>query len=178
IGMTAEQLGRLFQAFSQADASTARQYGGTGLGLAISPRVCRLMGGDVTVGSGPRQGSTLPLSPPARGALVAAPPAPPAPARPAPTATGPTVLVIDDDPTVLDLMQRFLGKEGFAVRTAASGPDGLALARSLRPAAITLDVMMPGMDGWAVLAALKADPELAAIPVVMVTILDNKEMGF
>src|SRR4029453_7124959 len=89
-----------------------------------------------------------------------------------------TILVIDDDPAVRDLMQRFLGKEGFAVRTASSGPDGLTLARELHPAAITLDVMMPGMDGWAVLAALKADPGTAAIPVIMVTILDNKEMGF
>src|SRR5262249_45936711 len=110
-------------------------------------------------------------------AEAAAAPAGPATA-PAVASTGPTVLVIDDDPAVLDLMQRFLAKEGFTVRTAASGPAGLALARTLRPAAIPLDVMMPGMDGWAVLAALKADPLLAPIPVVMVTILDDKDMGF
>jgi CheY-like chemotaxis protein len=88
------------------------------------------------------------------------------------------VLAIDDDPTVLDLMRRSLAKEGLEVRTATSGREGLALARALRPAVITLDVMMPGMDGWAVLAALKADPELASIPVIMVTITDDKEMGF
>jgi signal transduction histidine kinase/CheY-like chemotaxis protein len=179
IGMTAAQLGKLFQAFSQAEASIARQYGGTGLGLAISRRFCRMMGGDVIVESAPGRGSTFIVTLPAEVEAPAAE-AVTAPAGPAPgpAATGPTVLVIDDDPAVLDLMQRFLAKEGFAVRTAASGPDGLALARALRPAAITLDVMMPGMDGWAVLAALKADPELAPIPVVMVTILDDKEMGF
>ncbi len=182
IGMTPEQMGKLFQAFSQADASTTRQYGGTGLGLAISRRFCRMMGGDVTVESTPGQGSTFTVTLPAEvGAPAeAAAPAAPAPAPPAPAAPagGPAILVIDDDPTVLDLMQRYLAKEGFSVRTAGSGADGLALAKELRPAAITLDVMMPGMDGWAVLAALKADPVLAAIPVIMVTILDNKEMGF
>ncbi len=180
IGMTPEQMGKLFQAFGQADASTTRQYGGTGLGLAISRRFCRMMGGDVTVESTPGRGSIFTVTLPAEidPALAAEPTAPAAAApRPAPAA-GPTVLVIDDDPAVLDLMQRFLAKEGFTVRIAASGPDGLALARELRPAAITLDVMMPGMDGWAVLAALKADPALAPIPVVMVTILDDKEMGF
>jgi CheY-like chemotaxis protein len=88
------------------------------------------------------------------------------------------VLAIDDDPSVLDLVRRFLGKEGFEVRTATSGREGLALARELRPAVITLDVMMPGLDGWAVLSALKADPALAQIPVIMVTITDDKEMGF
>jgi CheY-like chemotaxis protein len=89
-----------------------------------------------------------------------------------------TILVIDDDPTVHDLMRRFLSKEGFWVETAAGGEAGLALARQLRPAAITLDVMMPGMDGWAVLAALKADPDLANIPVIMLTMVDNKNMGY
>src|SRR5262249_21709520 len=122
--------------------------------------------------------STFTVILPAAVDVVEAAPAAVTAPGPAPTATGPTVLVIDDDPTVLDLMQRFLAKEGFAVRTAASGPDGLALARSLRPAAITLDVMMPGRAGWPALAALKAAPELAPIPAVMVPILDNKEMGF
>jgi CheY-like chemotaxis protein len=88
------------------------------------------------------------------------------------------VLVIDDDPTVLDLMERFLVKENFAVKTALTGQDGVALAKSLQPAAITLDVMMPGMDGWSVMRALKADPATAEIPVILVTITDNKEMGF
>jgi signal transduction histidine kinase/DNA-binding response OmpR family regulator len=178
IGMTPEQLAKLFQPFTQADASTTRAYGGTGLGLAISRRFCRMMGGDISVTSSPGRGSTFTVTLPAEVATAA--PEAPAVATPAPAAPegAATILVIDDDPAVRDLMQRFLGKEGFAVRTASSGPDGLTLARELHPAAITLDVMMPGMDGWAVLAALKADPGTAAIPVIMVTILDNKEMGF
>jgi CheY-like chemotaxis protein len=93
-------------------------------------------------------------------------------------ANAPAVLVIDDDPTARDLVQRALKKEGFRVELACNGQQGLELARKLKPAAITLDVMMPGMDGWAVLSALKADRELADIPVVMLTIVDDKGIGF
>jgi CheY-like chemotaxis protein len=89
-----------------------------------------------------------------------------------------TVLVIDDEAAVRDLMHRFLTKEGFRVVTAHGGEEGLRQARQLRPDAITLDVMMPGMDGWAVLSALKADPEVADIPVVMLTIVDDKNLGY
>ena len=90
----------------------------------------------------------------------------------------PTVLVIDDDPVAHELMRRFLDKQGLHMVGAASGEEGLRLARELRPAVIMLDVLMPEMDGWAVLTALKADPELAPIPVIMATILDDKNMGF
>jgi CheY-like chemotaxis protein len=181
IGMTAEQMGKLFQAFSQADASTTRRYGGTGLGLAITRHFCQMMGGDITVESTTGQGSTFTIRLPAqvvdpRTVLVAAPPTPPTSAPSLPGAR--PVLVIDDDPTVHDLMQRFLGKEGMQVVTAASGEEGLRLAHALHPVAITLDVLMPGMDGWAVLAALKADPALADIPVIMLTIIDNQHMGY
>jgi len=105
------------------------------------------------------------------------------PVAPAPLADhGPpgvgTVLVIDDEPAVRDLMQRFLSKEGFRVVAAASGEEGLRWARELRPDAITLDVMMPGMDGWAVLSALKADPDIAEIPVIMLTIVDDRNLGY
>jgi signal transduction histidine kinase/CheY-like chemotaxis protein len=180
IGMTPEQTARLFQPFTQADAATARTYGGTGLGLAISRRFCRLMGGDVTVESTPGQGSTFIVTLPVEVAAAAATKmAPAAPAAAPSAAASPVVLVIDDDPAARDLMQRALTRDGFTAHAAASGPEGIALARRLRPAAITLDVMMPGMDGWAVLAALKADPELAGIPVVMVTIVDTeRERGF
>jgi CheY-like chemotaxis protein len=89
-----------------------------------------------------------------------------------------TILVIDDEPEVRDLMKRFLGKEGFRVETASGGKDGLRLARELRPHAITLDVMMPKMDGWSVLSALKADSELADIPVIMFTVVDDKNRGY
>jgi CheY-like chemotaxis protein len=177
IGMTPEQIARLFEVFSQADAATTRKYGGTGLGLALSRRLCRMMGGDVTVESEPDRGSTFTIRLPA---LVAeAVEAPAALAELADRVPGiGTVLVIDDEAAVRDLMQRFLTKEGFRVVTAVSGDEGLRRARELQPDAITLDVMMPGMDGWAVLSALKADRELADIPVVMLTIVDDKNLGY
>jgi CheY-like chemotaxis protein len=90
----------------------------------------------------------------------------------------PTVLVIDDDPTVHDLVQRFLNKEGLNMIGARSGEEGIRLAKEVHPAAITLDVLMPGMDGWAVLTELKADPALSEIPVIMLTIMDEKQMGY
>ncbi len=180
IGMTPEQMGRLFQAFAQADTSTTRQYGGTGLGLAITRHFCQMMGGDITVASALGQGSTFTIRLPAavvdpKAAAALRVETPPASALPEGT---PTVLVIDDDPTVHDLMQRFLRKEGLRMAAAASGEEGLRLARALRPAAITLDVMMPGLDGWAVLTALKADPLLADIPVILLTIVDDKNLGY
>jgi DNA-binding response OmpR family regulator len=88
------------------------------------------------------------------------------------------VLVIDDDAATRDLLARFLRREGFAVRTASDGEAGLRLARELRPAAVLLDVMMPRMDGWAVLSALKADPHLAQTPVIMVTVVQERGLGF
>jgi signal transduction histidine kinase/CheY-like chemotaxis protein len=176
IGMTEEQLGRLFQEFGQADASTARQFGGSGLGLVISRRLCRLMGGDVTATSAPGEGSTFTVRLPREAApLVAETTATTGPA--ASQSCRGTVLVIDDDPTARDLMATYLTDEGFAVETAASGVDGLRRARKLRPAAIILDILMPDIDGWTVLAALKGEPELADIPVVIVTIVDEQRSG-
>ncbi|HUR59741.1 MAG TPA: response regulator, partial [Opitutaceae bacterium] len=181
IGMTPEQLGRLFAAFQQADASTTRKYGGTGLGLVISRKFCRLMGGDITVTSEPGKGSAFVVMLPVQ---VAETPQPTEtqslakPTRPPAGASGPVVLVIDDDAMVRDLMRRSLAKDGYRVEVAADGRTGLEMAKRLRPAVITLDVMMPSMDGWAVLTALKADPETADIPVVMLTIVDDKNMGF
>ncbi len=179
IGMTAEQMAGLFEAFAQADSSTTRKYGGTGLGLAITRRFCRMMGGDATVESEPGVGSVFTLRLPASvHEAKAAGDAPPSyPEAPLP-ATGDLVLVIDDDPAARDLMHRFLSKEGFRPETAGSGEEGLRLARSLHPVAITLDVMMPGMDGWAVLQQLKADPETQDIPVIMLTMVDDKNIGF
>jgi CheY-like chemotaxis protein len=187
IGMAPEQIAKLFQSFAQADASTTRKYGGTGLGLAITRRFCQMMGGDVTVESEPGRGSRFRIRLPA---AVADPRMP----KPAPAAGGvaddvasgeaavdpgaPTILVIDDDPTARDLMATFLRKEGYRMVAAASGDEGVRLARTLRPDAITLDVIMPGMDGWGVLAALKADPDLADIPVAMVTIVDDRKTGY
>jgi hypothetical protein len=179
IGMTREQLGKLFQAFSQADASTTRKYGGTGLGLAISRKFCQMMGGDISVSSAPGKGSCFTVhvpvdvvDPKKKTLEVAA-------EEPAsPPVSGGAVLVIDDDPSVRDLVKRSLSKEGLAVTTAASGEEGIELARKHPPDVITLDVQMPGMDGWEVLKTLKATPELRQIPVIMMTNVDEKGTGY
>jgi len=182
IGMSPEQTSKLFQAFTQADASTTRKYGGTGLGLAISQKFCQMMGGDISVASTLGQGSTftarLPaavVEPEAASLTRAGETAATAPRVPE---GAPTVLVIDDDLTVHDLLSRFLNKEGLRMVGARSGEEGIRLARELRPAVITLDVLMPGMDGWAVLTALKADPALSDIPVIVLSIVDEKQMGY
>ena len=178
IGMTADQLGRLFQPFAQADASTTREYGGTGLGLTISRRFAQLLGGDVAVDSVPGEGTTFSVRLAAD--VEAAPPAEPAPpraARPAP-ATAPLVLVVDDDPGSRDVLAQTLRRAGLRTAEAASGADGLEMARALRPALVTLDVLMPGVDGWAVLRRLKEDPATADIPVVLATISDERALGF
>ncbi|PYQ54052.1 MAG: hybrid sensor histidine kinase/response regulator [Acidobacteria bacterium] len=196
IGMTPEQLGKLFQAFSQADASTSRKYGGTGLGLVISRRFAQMMGGDVSVKSQYGKGSTftvrLPTQVARRSKDATIPPtmatalglaAPPTTdsgsiaVEPATPSKG-TVLVIDDDPSACELMVRSLSKEGFRVLTAGGGEEGLRLAREASPHVITLDVLMPGMDGWAVLKQLKSDPKLSAIPVIMITMADDRSMGY
>jgi len=180
IGMTSEQLGRLFQEFSQADSSTTRKYGGTGLGLAISDRLCRLMGGTIEVESKPGVGTTFHVRLPAgqNGASeVATIEAARVPALNLSAQTN-RVLVIDDDATVRDLMRRYLSREGFDVITAVGGQEGLEFARKLQPSVITLDVFMPDIDGWSVLQAIKKDPELSRTPVIMMTILDEKQKGF
>ena len=181
VGMTPEQQTHLFEAFTQADASTFVKYGGTGLGLAISRRFCDMMGGELHCTSEPGKGSvfsvSLPLQVPEPVAVAAPSTGAPLEAGDEPVA-GRTILVIDDDAVVRDLMRRSLTRAGFHVELAGDGPTGLERARRLRPNVITLDVMMPGMDGWAVLNELKADSELAAIPVFMVTIVDEQHLGF
>ncbi len=176
IGMTEEQVGRLFQRFTQADESTTRNFGGTGLGLALTRAFCRLLGGDVAVTSRLGEGTVFSIRLPA--------------VMPEQAANEPdegghealpdgrqVVLVVDDDPAQRDLLTRFLTREGFAVATAADGRAGLEMARTLRPRAILLDVMMPQMDGWSVLSAIKADPELAAIPVVMASFVNEPALA-
>ncbi|OAE99593.1 hypothetical protein AYJ54_33085 [Bradyrhizobium centrolobii] len=183
IGITVEQLGRLFQEFSQADGSTTRKYGGSGLGLAISQRLCRAMGGEITVASMPGRGAVFTVRLPDQALPVATQRAEmPAVANGGPPirmmGPAPRVLVIDDDLDALDVMRRFLGKEGFDVLTAQGGQEGLTLARELRPSLITLDVLMPELDGWHVLRELKSMPELAPIPVIMLTIVDERSKGY
>jgi GAF domain-containing protein/DNA-binding response OmpR family regulator len=166
IGMTAEQQAKLFEEFSQADSSTAQRYGGTGLGLAITRKLTRMMGGDVTVESESGKGSVFTVRLPAGGATSSS--------EDLRHHGSHCVLVIDDDATARELIAEHLKAEGFSVAAAAGGLEGLKLAKDLRPIAITLDVMMPDLDGWSVLAALRQDPELAEIPVIMVTILDEQ----
>ena len=178
IGMTSEQVGKLFRAFSQADSSTTSKYGGSGLGLAISQQLCRLMGGDLTVTSEYGAGSRFTIQLPSGLERLRPPDAMDTAVESSDEMIGATeVLVIDDDPAVRDLMQRHLAKEGYQVVAAASGRQGLNLARKLKPQVITLDVMMPEIDGWTVLSSIKADPELADIPVIMVTIVDDQHMA-
>ena len=182
IGMKLEQIGKLFQAFTQADASTTRKYGGTGLGLAITKKFCQMMGGDIKVESELGQGSTFTIQLP----LQVVDPNKQKNNQSLDTFASRgkekreknIILVIDDDPTIHDLLKRFLGKKGFEVRTATTGAEGVRLAKILQPEAITLDVMMPGMDGWSVLTSLKANPQTADIPVIMMTMVDDQNLGY
>ena len=175
IGMTPEQTGRLFQAFSQADAATTRNFGGTGLGLAITRHFCRMLGGDVTVESALGEGSKFVMTLP----VVAAGAPADAEGMLEETIGNPraTILVIDDERPARDLVTDALSAEGYATITAPGGRDGLRLARERHPDAIILDVIMPDVDGWSVLRTLKADPEVADIPVILVTMLGDREMG-
>lgn len=176
IGMTPEQLDKLFAPFAQADASTTKRYGGTGLGLAITRHFCELLGGTIHVDSVAGSGSTFTMVLPSRrpGTVPVASAA--APADTPGSVNAPLVMVVDDDPASRELMAIVLRKEGWRVVEADGGEAALELARSLRPAAITLDIMMPRMDGWSVLTALKSDPDLADIPVIVVTV--SADRGF
>ncbi len=176
IGMKEDQLAKVFEEFSQADSSTTREYGGTGLGLAITKQFCELLGGSITAESEPGRGSSFEVLLPARAPEPAEAHA--ELASPAADDAATTVLVIDDDPAALDLVGRFLGGEGFAVISASGGEEGLRLARERRPDIITLDIIMPHVDGWAVLAELKADPELADIPVILISMTDDRNLGY
>jgi signal transduction histidine kinase/DNA-binding response OmpR family regulator len=182
IGISPEQIGRLFQAFTQADASTTRKFGGTGLGLAISQRFCQMMNGEIRVESEMGKGTIFTIDlpvrvevktvqNPAQSDILSAEMVDAAPGAP-------VVLAIDDDATIRDLLQRYLAKEGYAVYTAGTGEEGLQKARDIKPDVITLDVMMPSMDGWAVLAQLKEDSQTAEIPVIMLTMVEDHTMGY
>lgn len=188
IGMTKDQLSNLFEAFVQADASTTRKYGGTGLGLVITRKLAQLLGGDVTVDSHVGKGSVFRIEIPVNALNSVAEKS--QNAANAATASGedasdrvrkdeklPTVLVIDDEPSAVELMQRILGGAGYAVITAANGMDGLKLAAEAKPMAIVLDINMPEMSGWEVLEKLTSDPTTRDIPVFVVTISDERQRG-
>ena len=182
IGMSPEQQARLFERFSQADASTTRKFGGTGLGLSITRAFATMLGGEIAVTSEEGQGTTFTVSVPARIAgtndesLTRDAGETPVPVAEA-SSQG-VVLVVDDDPATRDLVVRFLERDGFPVAVAANGKEGLDRARTLRPRVILLDVTMPQMDGWSVLRALRSDPDLGLTPVIMVTVLDEQNLAF
>lgn len=198
IGLEQDRVAKVFEAFTQADASTTRRYGGTGLGLTITRKFCEMMGGDITVESTIGVGTTFTIRLPAEVPDVAysSSPAEDGTAQPLQalakavdpgSATGGgessgdaigSVLVIDDDPAAQGLMHAYLAKAGYVVTIASGGTEGLELARKLRPDIITLDVMMPRVDGWSVLAGLKADPGLAGIPVIVISMVENQSMAY
>ena len=173
IGMSPEEVGRLFQEFTQADESTTRRYSGTGLGLALCRRFTELLGGRIWVESQVGEGSTFHVRLPIASVAVQ-----PASSLPASTSDHRgTVLVIDDEFTMRDALSRMLTKEGYWVAVANTGAEGLQMARSLHPDLITLDVLMPGVDGWEVLANLKSDTALKDIPVILLSVLDDCDQG-
>ena len=175
IGMTAEQLGRLFQAFAQAETSTSRDYGGTGLGLAITRHFCRMLGGDVTVESTPGKGSTFAIGVPAIAPDARAEVAESA-ARAATASGGGTILIVDDEKPHMTCwsVNSPVRDTTFCMPPAAARSQA---RQAGEPDVITLDIIMPDLDGWSVLKALKADPELCDIPVVLVTIMRDRDLG-
>jgi CheY-like chemotaxis protein len=189
IGISNEALPRIFKEFQQADNSTTRQYGGTGLGLSISRNLARLLGGDLTVQSELGKGSTFALHIPIQyrarvtpAEQVAETPEPrslqPISARQQTGSLKRRILVIDDDPDAVYLLQENLNPQEFEITGARNSRDGLRLAREQQPHAILLDIIMPGADGWQVLHDLKADPATSSIPVILLTIVDKKALGF
>jgi signal transduction histidine kinase/DNA-binding response OmpR family regulator len=181
IGISPEHIQRLYEPFTQADASTTRKYGGTGLGMAITKQFVQMMGGTIDVESQVGSGTIFTVRIPAyvreSGAEMALAESDDEHEEMSAENHG-RILVIDDEAVVRDLMRRVFTKEGYNVILAASGEEGLRLAIELHPDAITLDVLMPGLGGWGTLAALKAKPETADIPVIMVTIVGDSNMGF
>jgi CheY-like chemotaxis protein len=179
IGMTDEQMGRLFQAFTQADSSTTRTYGGTGLGLTITKHFCAMLGGSIDVKSKSGQGATFTISLPDRSAKqVAAEFADRAAPSSEHVQRSISVLVVDDDPVTHDVLSATLAKEGYHVMHARDGNEAIEMMRATPPDIVTLDVMMPEIDGWSVLGIMKSDPELEHIPVIMLTIVDDRNLGF
>ncbi len=184
IGMSKEQLANLFQRFAQADETTTRKYGGTGLGLALTRALSKMLGGRIDVASVEGEGTTFTVTVPTRyearvvhaetGKEVAVDDE----ARKAAHAQAPSILVVDDDPSARELLTRHLEREGFAVTTASSGAEALEHIKAYKPLAVLLDVMMPGLDGWHVLKAIRDNPDTKDIPVIMQTVLDDRNFAY
>ncbi len=188
IGMSQEQLSKIFDAFTQADLSTTRRYGGTGLGLAITKRFVEMMHGTIEVQSTPGKGSTFNLQFPVDASFIDAKQqslensttqqTPLAHSPPNSDMEKGTVLVIDDDPVTCSLLKNYVQQQGYKAVIAYDGEQGLKLAKEIKPAMITLDVVMPDMDGWSVLLRIKEDPDLINIPVLMLSMQEESETGY
>lgn len=179
IGMTPEQLSRLFQAFTQADSSTTRNFGGTGLGLTITRHFVTMLGGTIEVVSEPGKGTTFSIVLPDReGGEGGTSVADDLGLAPEGVASSITVLIVDDDPAMHDVLSATLGREGYVLLHARDGAEALAIMRKSPPDIVTLDVQMPKIDGWSVLGIMKSEPALEHIPVIMLTIVDDRNLGF
>ncbi|MCF8478693.1 MAG: response regulator [Pseudolabrys sp.] len=180
IGMTDEQVGRLFQAFTQADSSTTRNFGGTGLGLTITRHFCIMLGGSIAVASTPGQGSTFTITLPDQAGDATDTARTGQPASPDEThdASAITVLIVDDDNVVHEVLAATLGREGYTLLHAHDGAEALDIMRRTPPDVVTLDVQMPKIDGWSLLGIMKSDPALDHIPVIMLTIVDDRNLGY
>ena len=174
VGVAEDDLERIFEPFSRGSSTPSREFPGTGLGLPISRHFASFLGGTLTVASALGAGTTFTLT-------LRHAPAPAAASTESPAETGnvrATVLVVDDDADARRLLQLCLERGGHRVVTAASADEGLALARRVRPGVVLLDLLMPGRDGWATLAALQTDPVLARTPVIIVSTIDARDIGF
>ena len=194
IGIPPESLDSIFEEFHQLDNSSTRTHGGTGLGLSITRHLVRLISGRITVesrvGKGSRFTVSLPLVLPPQALVHPRTQQEPRSLEASPSdhsglkynanaeSDSDVVLAIDDDPNAIYLLRETLSEAGYRVVGACSGSEGIRLARELRPLAITLDIIMPNKDGWQVLYELKSDPATAAIPVIMMTIVDQKDLGY
>jgi signal transduction histidine kinase len=177
-GIPEESLATIFEEFRQLDGSAQREQGGTGLGLAIAKKLAALLGGTLDVSSRLGEGSVFAVALPTSGATPAPMLSRPSTVVAEPGDERPVVIGIDDDPEVLRLLSDSLVHSGYRFVGAQSGADGIALARRLKPFAVTLDVMMPHCDGWSVLQSFQMDATLKSIPVIILSIVENKGLGF
>lgn len=178
IGISEDDQKYIFKEFHQVDQGPGRKHEGTGLGLALTKRFALLHGGDVRVASRPDKGSVFTLTLPLRAPIGAAAKQALEKASSSGNGSGPLILVAEDDPPAAELLTRQVVAAGYRVELARTGAEALAKARDLRPAAITLDIILPEADGWEVITQLKSDPETSSIPIVVVSVVDNPELGF